>query len=86
MDKAEFREKLEELIDTNTVRMKEKIDGILNSGAIDIEAEPEDTYGLVKDCLVALLEDGCWQWSSAWCSNDIQRKSKRNIRNIRNCI
>jgi len=86
MTKKEYRTKLNAMITESAKAMRRNIEKIILSGSVDLESEPEGTYSLVKDSLVALLEEEAWQYGPNYCSDAVKRQAKKNTRNIRRCI
>jgi len=82
MTDQEFLDKVDELLKKSFERARENARKVIATGCIDVAAEEEGTYRLVKDTLVALLKEGAWQWDCQGCSPSFVRKSRKNVRNI----
>ena len=82
MTEQEFLEGIDELIDDTAKGMKEQARRIPLSGCLDIEKIEPDTYGTLKNALVALLQDQEWRWGPIGCDKSVIRRCKKETKNI----
>lgn len=84
MTKEQFNERFEALLEDGYIEkfIREKKEHFLLSGAVDLESMPND-YSLAKDVLSVCLERLARQYSAIGCGWNVQRESKKRIKNIR---
>lgn len=72
-----------ELLNTSHEAMLKKIDGVLNSGALDIESWDEKISPMIlpKTIATAILESEATQWSARGTS--FEKIIKKEVKNIR---
>lgn len=87
MTKEQFDEKFEDIIRDDFVKkfMRERKEFLLKSGAVDLEAIPNN-YAFVKDVVSVLFERLSFQYSTVGCSSTVVRESKKRIKNIKHFI
>lgn len=78
MEREIFRTRVQELIEDTCTLMKNKIDIVISSGAIDVEAA-EDNYLLPKLVLKALLKDSEKEVGLPFSNQEEHRKTIDNI-------
>lgn len=79
MTRKRCKKLIEELIEKTAEDMKQKVDRVFMSGAVNLDSFEED-YRLPKIILYALLQDECYRWKPA------RRKDVAYANNINQCI
>lgn len=75
MTTAECKTKIKEMLPAVAKYLEEETDRLMRSGAVDLEKEPPDQYGVAKSLLIVALEN---------CSKQYYHKIfAKHVRNLR---
>lgn len=78
MTKEQIRQKIDELLTTNTVEIRKRIEKVLASSCLSLECW-EDDYRLPKILMSAVCEEMAFQW---YPLNDQDKEELQNIRHF----
>jgi hypothetical protein len=73
MTKTKFKENFNELIPDLLEGIEKSLDKVCNSGAVDFDNIPENTYGECKNVLIAILQNMAEQYKPHWNKSEIKK-------------